>query len=215
MTVRYGISLIPEPVFTSRVYRLRQLLCGQYGSWAAEMEMLHMPLIPYFDSSEEAVSNISIGLEQISAASRKNSLRFPLVCRGVGHISDNCDDIFLEFTVAEDPIDRNQRYLNQIWWKILELVESTSGISVPNINSLKSDYKPCIYLMKHANLEGSVFSSAITFAENVMKDLAIPHSTRAWQLQLVRFESNSDIESWSKGGWISDLSWRVLDSYSL
>ena len=60
MTVRYGISLIPEPVFASRVYRLRQLVCGQYGAWAAEMEMLHMPLIPFFDSSEDAVLNLSL-----------------------------------------------------------------------------------------------------------------------------------------------------------
>ena len=215
MTVRYGISLIPEPVFASRVYRLRQLVCGQYGAWAAEMEMLHMPLIPFFDSSDEAVSNISMGLERISSESRKNALRFPLVSRGVGQILDNCDDIFLEFSVAQDPIDRGQRYLNKLWWQILELVESTSGTVIPDINILKSDYKPCIYLMKHANLTNSVFLSAVTFAENVMKDLAIPNATKAWQLQLIRFESNSDLESWSKGGWVSDLSWRVLESYSL
>ena len=215
MTVRYGISLIPEPVFTSRVYRLRQLVCGQYGAWAAEMEMLHMPLIPYFDSSEEGISNISIGLERISAESQKNSLRFPLVSRGVGHMLENCADIFLEFTVAEDPIDRGQRHLQKLWWKILELVESTSGTVIPDINILKSDYKPYIYLMKHANLSDSVFLSAVTFAENVIRDLNIPNSTKAWQLQLIRFESNSDIESWNKGGWASDLRWRVLESYSL
>ncbi len=28
MSVRYGIALIPEPGFTARVYRARQLICG-------------------------------------------------------------------------------------------------------------------------------------------------------------------------------------------
>ena len=48
MSTRYSISLLPDPDFTARAYRARQLICGQYACWAAEMQMLHMPLSDYF-----------------------------------------------------------------------------------------------------------------------------------------------------------------------
>jgi len=42
MSIRYGIGLALEPAFTSRAYRARQLICGQYASWAAEMNMVYL-----------------------------------------------------------------------------------------------------------------------------------------------------------------------------
>ena len=37
MSIRYGIELVFDPAFTARVYRTRQLVCGQYGCWAADV----------------------------------------------------------------------------------------------------------------------------------------------------------------------------------
>ena len=48
MSIRYGVSLLTDPDFTARAYRARQLICVQYACWAAEMQMLHMPMSDYF-----------------------------------------------------------------------------------------------------------------------------------------------------------------------
>ena len=42
MSIRYGIDLVLEPSFTAKVYKTRQIVCGQYSAWAAEMQMLRM-----------------------------------------------------------------------------------------------------------------------------------------------------------------------------
>ena len=56
MSTRYSISLLPDPDFTARAYRARQLICGQYACWAAEMQMLHMPLSDYFPLNPTAAA---------------------------------------------------------------------------------------------------------------------------------------------------------------
>ena len=43
MSIRYGVSLLTDPDFTARLYRARQLICGQFACWAAEMHMVHLP----------------------------------------------------------------------------------------------------------------------------------------------------------------------------
>jgi 2'-5' RNA ligase len=215
MTVRYGISIIPEPTFTARVYRARQLICGQYGAWAAEMQMLHMPLIEFFDCTSSSVDLISEGLDRIAKNIRDTARRFPLVSRGVSYYEQINNDVFLEFTVAEDPIDSRQKHLNDLWYKVLELVESTNGAVIPDANNLKLQYRPHINLMQLALLTDSVFQSAVTFSESIVQDLEIPNSTRVWQLQFIQYESTADVESWDRGAWASDLSWKVLESYSL
>ena len=48
MSTRYGIDLVLDPAFTAKAYQTRQIVCGQYASWAAEMQMLRMPLTPFF-----------------------------------------------------------------------------------------------------------------------------------------------------------------------
>ena len=48
MSIRYGVSLLTDPDFTARSYRARQLICGQYACWAAEMHMVHLPMSDYF-----------------------------------------------------------------------------------------------------------------------------------------------------------------------
>ena len=44
MSIRYGIDLVLQPSFTAKLYQTRQILCGQYCVWAAEMQMLRMAL---------------------------------------------------------------------------------------------------------------------------------------------------------------------------
>jgi hypothetical protein len=138
-----------------------------------------------------------------------------MVSRGVRYYERNNNDVFLEFTVADDPINSRQKHLNELWYKVLELVESTNGAVIPDVNNLKLKYRPHINLMQLALLTDSVFHSAVTFAESIVQDLGIPNSTRVWQLQFIRYESTADVESWDRGAWASDLSWKVLESYGL
>ena len=56
MSVRYGIDLVLQPSFTAKVYQTRQIVCGQYSSWAAEMQMLRMALTPYFPCPDDRLS---------------------------------------------------------------------------------------------------------------------------------------------------------------
>jgi hypothetical protein len=49
----------------------------------------------------------------------------------------------------------------------------------------------------------------------VIQDLEIPEETRAWQLVLLRFESDAAGEDWSQGGWAADLRWNLLASYPI
>ena len=72
-----------------------------------------------------------------------------------------------------------------------------------------------ISLMQHAELPPMVFDSAVVFAGEVVRDLAISNETRAWQLVLLRFESDAAGEDWSQGGWAADLRWNLLTSYPI
>ena len=69
--------------------------------------------------------------------------------------------------------------------------------------------------MQHAELPPTVFDSAVVFAGAVVRDLEIPNETPAWQLVLLRFESDAAGEDWSHGGWAADLRWNLLASYPI
>ena len=67
MSTRYSISLLPDPDFTARAYRARQLICGQYACWAAEMQMLHMPLSDYFPLNPTAAAGNAAAADYTNA----------------------------------------------------------------------------------------------------------------------------------------------------
>ncbi len=83
--------------------------------------------------------------------------------------------------------------------------------AVPSLQN----YHPRISLMQHAELPPTVFESAVVFAGAVINDLDIPNETRAWQLVLLRFESDAAGEDWSHGGWAADLRWNLLASFPI
>ena len=90
---------MPEPGFTARVYRARQLICGQYACWAAEMHMLRLPLIEYFQCPEDAVESISAGLKSIAQEVERKYQVMPLPHHGASTSAERPGDIFLVFTL--------------------------------------------------------------------------------------------------------------------
>jgi 2'-5' RNA ligase len=214
MSIRYSVALIPDPSFTAKVYRARQIICGQYACWAAEMHMLHMTVADFFQCSDGAIETLSTGLAGIAEQSRRRELRFPLVNRGVDTFPDVVGDIFLDFTVPQNPKEKGVRELNVLHQNVIGLLERGEGV-VPDLPFAKEDYRPHIMLMQHARLSPRVFESAVEFARGVVRELQVPNSARAWRLVLVRFESDAAGEDWDSGRWASDLRWQVLDSYPL
>ena len=73
MSVRYGIDLVLEPSFTAKVYQTRQIVCGQYASWAAEMQPLRMALTPYFPCPEEGLNILAGQVETIALDTREQT----------------------------------------------------------------------------------------------------------------------------------------------
>ncbi len=209
MSVRYGVALIPEPAFTARVYRARQLICGQYATWAAEMHMLHLTVVDFFECPEANISELDGELARIAAGTQGAVPQFEMTSSGVATFPNVSGHIFLNFSTADrsDPIYCLHR-------------DVTAGLSrvtgvVCDLRFAGDAYWPHVTLMQRADLPPAVFAAAEQFAAAVVDDLQVPRVTTAWQLTLSRFESDMTGADWDDGGWAADLRWKVLNSYPL
>ena len=209
MSARYGIGLALEPTFTSRVYRARQLICGQYASWAAEMNMVYVAVGGFFQCADSAVTNLEAGLNSLALRSKQNSPQFPMSHRGVGIPTGVAGHIFLEFNEDGTP-----SALNRLHDAVANLLEETSGVTRSPAGGV-SEYQPRPPLMQFAQLPPEVFADATEFARAVVADLQIPDDTQAWRLLLLRFESNAAGDDWSEGAWAADLRWELAASHPL
>ena len=215
MSIRYVVSLITDPDFTARAYRARQLICGQYACWAAEMHMLHMPMSDYFplDTDEDGMVEAQLAgeVERLADRYRRVSPRFPLFNRGITTTRETETDgnIWLDFSpeVVNESLYRLQAM-------VADLLERNPSVGGPR-RVYGPDFPPQIPLMSHADLPDSVFDGALDFARSVTDELKVSQITRSWRLALTRFESNAAGDDWSNGRWATDLSWRAIGSYSL
>ena len=206
MSIRFGVLLIPSPSFTARVYRARQLICGQYGSWAAEMHMLHLTVAGFFQCSEAALAEVEAGLQIAAEESRQREPRFSLHQQGVTGASGN---IFLDLSGPQRP-----EALHKLHGDVVDIVRRVSG-AVLEMEHVEGGYWPHVTMMQYAKLPSAVMADALEFAQGVVDDLAVPESTNAWRLLLVRFQSQAAEEDWSEGRWAPDLSWDIIGSYPL
>jgi hypothetical protein len=213
MSIRYAISLLTDPDFTARAYRARQLVCGQFACWAAEMHMVHLPMSDYFaiDGGDEAPDILAGELEQLAARYRRVSPRFPMFNRGITTTRDSEADgnIWLDFSpeVVNESLYRLQSMT-------ADLLERSPAVSEPR-RVYGPDFPPQMPLLSHADLPDTVFDSAVEFARAVTDEFKVSQITRAWRMTLTRFESAAAGDDWSGGRWAADLSWRVLGSYGL
>ena len=209
MSIRYGVLLIPEPSFTARAYRARQLICGQYGSWAAEMHMLHLTVAGYFQCPDSAIDAVGEGLADIAEDSRQRMPQFPLGHRGVATLPGAAGNIVVDFSGSP-----NADPLHTLHRDVIGLLGRVLGVS-PGMAHAGDDYRPHITLMQYARQTPEVFADAVEFARDVVADLQLPASTHAWRLLLVRFRSEAAGDDWTGDRWAADLSWEILSSYSL
>ena len=209
MSTRYGISVIPQPTFTAQVHRVRQTLCNQYGCWAAEMHPVHLPLIDYFPCPDESVKALDSSLERMAGEFSHNGTENVLSHWTVVAPPGGSGDIYLEFGARDDITSDGSRSLSQLRDGGIEVLEQA------NVPVDRGNYPFRIALMQHANLPLRVFESAVGFAQEVAAGLELPTSAFPWQLVLIRFESPAAGDDWNGGGWANDLSWRIINSYTL
>lgn len=213
MSIRYGISVIPEPRFTARAYRARQLVCGQYASWAAEMHPIHLPLIDYFPCPEELAPSVDAGLEEVAREFVRHNWSAPLSMSGAFAEDDH---IFLDFGRERPALRYTHRQVYELRKNVIQMLRQLDGLTLDPEPDLEN-WLIRIALMQHANLSPRVFQTALTFAQGIIRDLLVPGFATAWQLVLIRFESNAagDAADWRAGKWAADLRWQLVSSYPL
>ena len=203
VSTRLGIELVVDPAFTVKAYRTRNVLCGQYGSWAAEMHMLRMSLISYFECSEIAVEQLANGIRRVAEESNNRSPQFSINCRGA---SAGNNSIYLDFgQLASD------HPLITLHCDASAMVDELPGATLP----VEIDYHHKIYLMEHSELSDGVMSDALYFGQGVATDIGVPDVASAWRLVLLRYHSESAEDDWSHGRWASDVRWEYISSYAL
>ena len=206
-SIRYAVLLVPGPAFTSRAYRARQIICGQYGSWAAEMLMVHLMLSRFFPCPDDHLPEVAAGLATIASDSRETVPGFPMSHHGVAYQEDAPGTIFLDFTPQEP-----DHPLLTLHASVANLV---NGVADGPDHAANTETRIYLPLMQYADLPETIFADAVEFAGAVVENLATPAGANAWRLMLARFQSQSAGESWDQGGWANDVSWKLLASFPL
>ena len=203
MSTRLGIELVVDPAFTLKAYRTRNVICGQYGSWAAEMHMLRMSLISYFECSEIAVEQLANGIRRVAEESNNRSPQFSINCRGA---SAGNNSIYPDFgqLASDHPLITLHRDASA-------MVDELPGATLP----VEVDDSHKIYLMEHSELSAGVMSDALYFGQGVATDIGVPDVASAWRLVLLRYHSEFAEDDWSQGRWASDVSWEYISSHAL
>jgi hypothetical protein len=209
MSTRYAVLLIPHPACTARAYRARQIICGQYGSWAAEMLMVHIMLSGFLSCPDDGVDALAAGLNAIAAESRASSPEFGLSHEGVSLHPGKPGNLSLDFTPQD-----SANPLRVIHSKIAGLAGALAD-SVDEQGQAVEETGMFLPLMQFAGLPPDLFDDAVVFAKAVVEDLGVPSATTAWRLVLARFQSQAAGDHWNQGGWATDVSWELAASYPL
>ena len=200
MSARYALDLALDPPFTAKAYQTRQIICGQYASWAAEMQMLRLPLTPYFPCPEERLSILSEQVAEIAQEARK---RESCILRRSGIAADPASNgVIMQFD-APSP-------LLELQSKARTAAQSHSVGLYPS-----EPFRPHIALLEYGAFPPSLLPDATEFAAGVATTLSLPPTTRPWRLLLTRYDSSAAGDDWSNGRWAADLSWRLLSGYRL
>ena len=204
MSTRYGIELVFSPSFNSAVYRVRQLVCGQYGCWAAEMHMLRMSLLPYFECPEEGLTDLDREISQAAESSRSRSPRIPLPRTGIS-TDDASGSVFLDFGDPDGTLAR----LHQM---VVGAVGRVAGAKIPGF---AMDFRHRVALLEYGELQPPILADAAEYAAGAATSVDLAMMGNAWRLLIVRYSSQAAGDDWSNGRWANDVSWKQLYSYPI
>ena len=200
MSTRYALDLALDPPFTAKAYQTRQIVCGQYASWAAEMQMLRLPLTPYFPCPEERLPILD---EQVAEIAQESRDKESCILHHTGIAADTASNgVIMQFD-APPPL--------------LELQgQARAAAQSHSVGLYPSEpFRPNIALLEYGAFPPSLLPDATEFANGVATSLSLPPTTRPWRLLLTRYDSSDAGDDWSSGRWAADLSWRLLSGYRL
>lgn len=200
MSVRYGIDLVLQPSFTARVYQTRQIVCGQYSSWAAEMQMLRIRLTPFFPCTDDRLPLLASDVERVASETGTDK---PCLLRRSGISAvPGTGSVVMEFE-APAPLFELQR-------KAMEAAQGhSSGLDTAQ------PFRPVIALLEYGQLPEEILMDAAQFAEGVATGLDMTGMALPWRMLLTRYSSEAAGDDWSNGRWAADLSWQQLASHPL
>ena len=200
MSIRYGIDLVLQPSFTAKVYQTRQIVCGQYSSWAAEMQMLRMALTPFFPCAEDRLPELASRIESIA---REAASETPYTLSWSAILADLVmNGVVMEFEAPTGLLDMQ--------WKALEAALNGSVGLHPS-----GAFTPRIALLEYGVFPEAILPDAVQFAEGVAAGLEVTRTALPWRLLLTRYSSEAAGDDWSNGRWAADLSWQQLYSHPL
>ncbi len=200
MSVRYGIDMVLQPSFTAKVYQTRQIVCGQYSSWAAEMQMLRMPLTPYFPCPDDRLSLLT---SEVVGIARETGTREPYILSRRDIVADlTMNGIVMQFGAPAPLLDLQN--------KSFAAAQNHSAALYP-----AESFRPRIALLEYGVFPEAILPDAVQFAEGVASGLEMTHTALPWRLLLTRYSSEAAGDDWSNGRWAADLSWQQLASHRL
>ena len=200
MSIRYGIDLVLQPSFTAKVYQTRQIVCGQYSAWAAEMQMLRMRMTPFFPCPDDRLEELASRVESIAAEARSQQ---PYSLSRTGIAADTAmNGVVMEFEAPAPLFDLHRKALQAAQGHSTEL-------------STAEFFRPHIALLEYGAFPGVILPDAVAFAEGVATGLEIAQTATPWRLLLTSYFSESAGDDWSNGRWAADLSWQQLHSHAL
>ena len=221
----YGISLILEPAYSAWLQHARQVICSQYGRWAAEMHAVHVPLTGYFACPEPSVPSVDAGLGQVAAAYRDSSAVTYLCRRGIFAEPTDGGSIYLQLTDAGNPLEHAQEQEPGQAWNVGQLQASIANVlasanlgaaGIPVDTPVDTPETGLRFaLMQFANLPEPVFQSATRFAQGVVTGLDLAERCAVSEIILYRYESDAVGDDWNSGGWALDLRWQIVNCYPL
>ena len=208
MSTRHGISVTLDPAFTAGLHRARQVICSQYGCWAAEMHSVHLPLTGYFPCPEEEVPSLATALEKVAGDFRSEYQDAHVMRSGTLANTPENGSIYVPFAGAEKSLSEPR----EVELLQAEVIEVVSRFNL----SLGGKLLPLEFaLLQYSRLPDHVFQSAFRFAEGVVEGLQLPTRVALSELALFRYESTAAGEDWDNGAWAADLSWQIIDSFAL
>lgn len=227
MSVRYGVSLLLDPAFSAGLHRARQVICSQFGCWAAEMHSVHVPLTAYFHCPDEKVPALAAALESsvLDAPEPLNPahpepVERPAVLRQPVSADASEGSIYLPFVPAHPgPGEGRSDDLGSIQTlQTIQTVQTLQGrvadaLARVDIPISQAQAPPLRFaLLQYGGLPAPVFGSAVRFAAGVVDGLRLPDHATADGLALFRYHSQAaDADGgWERGGWAPDLSWAIV-----
>ncbi len=200
MSIRYGIDLVLQPSFTAKLYQTRQILCGQYSSWAAEMQMLRMALTPFFPCPDDRLPLLASQIEQIA---REAGAQKPYTVSRTGIVADHAmNGVVVEFQ-APPALFELQR-------KVQEAAQAGSSGLYPS-----DAFQPRVALLEYGAFPEAILPDAVDFAAGVASGVGVTEVAAPWRLLLTRYNSQAADDDWSGGRWSADVSWQQLYSHPL